>query len=140
MFFRFPVLAAAAVAIFAAAGGAPAAMPMLASDEGAGRGRRRRVVLTPQWLASSLAEQFAGRRCQKNPDHKSTEEAVNTIAQGRPGQLGEPVVTTLMCFFISHARPRARRAPGFPCALVIEARTDHASPGRFRAAGMRRCG
>jgi hypothetical protein len=27
------------------------------------------------------------------------------------------VVTTLVCFFILHARLRAQRAPGIPCAL-----------------------
>ena len=29
----------------------------------------------------------------------------------------EPVVTTLVCFFISHTRLRVQLAPGFPCAL-----------------------
>jgi hypothetical protein len=29
---------------------------------------------------------------------------------------GEPVVTMLVCFFISHARPRVHWAPGFPCS------------------------
>jgi hypothetical protein len=37
--------------------------------------------------------------------------------QGRLGVSGKPVVTTLVCFFISHTRLRVRRAPGFPCAL-----------------------
>jgi hypothetical protein len=31
----------------------------------------------------------------------------------------EPVVTTLVCFSISHARLRVQRAPGFPCALFF---------------------
>src|SRR5579863_5474545 len=36
-----------------------------------------------------------------------------------PGGSGVTVVTMLVCFFISHTRPRARRAPGIPCALFI---------------------
>jgi hypothetical protein len=34
-----------------------------------------------------------------------------------PGETGVTVVTMLVCFFISHARLRAHRAPGIPCAL-----------------------
>jgi hypothetical protein len=30
---------------------------------------------------------------------ESTKETVKTIAQGRPGVSGKPVVTTLVCFF-----------------------------------------
>jgi hypothetical protein len=40
-----------------------------------------------------------------------------TIARGMPGRSGVTVVTMLVCFFISHARLRAHRAPGIPCAL-----------------------
>jgi len=32
----------------------------------------------------------------------------------------EPVVTMLVCFFVSHARPRVRSAPGVSCALCFE--------------------
>jgi len=34
-----------------------------------------------------------------------------------PGYAGVTVVTRLVCFFILHARLRAHRAPGIPCAL-----------------------
>jgi hypothetical protein len=34
-----------------------------------------------------------------------------------PGDSGVTVVTTLVCFFHLHARLRAHRAPGIPCAL-----------------------
>jgi hypothetical protein len=34
-----------------------------------------------------------------------------------PGEPGVTVVTMLVCFFILHARLRAHRAPGIPCAL-----------------------
>src|SRR3984893_9700489 len=40
------------------------------------------------------------RRWQKSPvTGESTKETVKTIAQGRPGRSGEPVVTTLVCLF-----------------------------------------
>jgi hypothetical protein len=57
---------------------------------------------------------------QKSPVTKeSAKETVKTIAQGMPGRSGEPVVTMLVCFFISHARLRVHWAPGIPCALVF---------------------
>jgi hypothetical protein len=34
-----------------------------------------------------------------------------------PGVSGVTVVIMLVCFFILHARLRAHRAPGIPCAL-----------------------
>jgi hypothetical protein len=36
------------------------------------------------------------------------------------GESDVTVVTTLVCFFILHARLRAQRAPGIPCALWFE--------------------
>jgi hypothetical protein len=43
----------------------------------------------------------------KEPGHRGEHEVtVKTIAQGRPGYLGEPVVTTLVCF-ITFAREAA---------------------------------
>ena len=69
-------------------------------------------------LASSLRKLFRRRRWQESPvTGESTKETVKTIAQGRPGISGEPVVTMLVCFFNSHARLRVHWAPGFPCAL-----------------------
>jgi hypothetical protein len=76
--------------------------------------------------APTLASSFRGlfprkRRWQKSPvTGESTKETVKTIAQGRPDCFGEPVVTMLVCFFISHARLRVHRAPGFPCALCFQ--------------------
>src|SRR5258706_16400546 len=55
-----------------------------------------------------------------------------------PGRSGVTVVTTLVCFFISHARLRAHWAPGIPCALCyLGARMDFAKPRAHRAAGSR---
>jgi hypothetical protein len=52
------------------------------------------------------------------PDHREDHEVSRkTIARGMPDESGVTVVTMLVCFFILHARPRARRAPGIPCAL-----------------------
>src|SRR3954463_8209207 len=60
------------------------------------------------------------RRWQQSPvTGKSTKETVKTIARGMPGEAGVTVVTMLVCFFILHARLRARRAPGIPCALML---------------------
>src|SRR3954463_1485480 len=79
------------------------------------------------------------RRWQQSPvTGKSTKETVKTIARGMPGEAGVTVVTMLVCFFILHARLRARRAPGIPCALILLGRTIHASLGRRGVAGTKR--
>ena len=56
----------------------------------------------------------------RKPDHqREPEVSRKTIAQGMPGVSGEPVVTTLVCFFRLHARLRVHGAPGISCALLI---------------------
>jgi hypothetical protein len=71
----------------------------------------------------------------KEPGHQGEHEiSRNTIVQGMPGCLGEPVVTTLVCFFISHTRLRVRRATGIPCALLFEGR-EFISLGRLSRRG-----
>jgi hypothetical protein len=91
----------------------------LCADERRFCGRRSRVVLTPRRWRQACGE-TRRRWWQESPVTKeSAKEPVKTIAQGRPGFSGEPVVTTLVCFFISHARLRVQRAPGFPCALCF---------------------
>jgi hypothetical protein len=82
----------------------------------AGGGRRSRVVLTPRrWRQGRGASaNDGGKKAGHRGEHEVT---VKTIAQGRPGYSGEPVVTTLVCFLHLHARLRVQRAPGFPCAL-----------------------
>jgi hypothetical protein len=47
------------------------------------------------------------------------------------GESDVTVVTTLVCFFILHARLRAQRAPGIPCALCFEGTEILASLGRI---------
>src|SRR2546421_7726738 len=72
--------------------------------------------------------------------HARTSPAmVKTIARGMPGVSGVTVVTTLVCFFILHARLRAHRAPGIPCALFqFEGETFDVIT-RAPAARSRRC-
>src|SRR5258706_1395166 len=48
-----------------------------------------------------------------------------------PGDPGGPVVTTLVCFFHLHARPRVHWAPGIPHALDFSGRTLPAPLGRI---------
>ena len=45
----------------------------------------------------------------RKPDHQEERgAAVNTIAQGRPGISGVPVVTDLRAFYVLHAELRVR--------------------------------
>jgi hypothetical protein len=70
-------------------------------------------------LASSSWEaSFLGMTVATKPVHRG-ELGISrkTIAQGMPDPFGEPVVTMLACFSLSHARLRVHRAPGIPCAL-----------------------
>ena len=45
------------------------------------------------------------------------------------GETDVTVVTTLVCFFLLHARLRAQRAPGIPCALGFEGKEILANLG-----------
>ena len=45
----------------------------------------------------------------------------------------EPVVTLLVCFFISHARLRVRLAPGVSCALCFQREGFFAKPRALNA-------
>src|SRR6266436_6120188 len=68
-------------------------------------------------LASSLRED-AQATVSNKPGHRGEREVSRKpIARGMPGVSGVTVVTMLVCFFISHARLRAHRALGIPCAL-----------------------
>ena len=78
------------------------------------------MVLTPRRWRQVSRKQFHEATVAKEPGHRGEHEVtVKTIAQGELGVSGEPVVTMLVCFFISHARLRVQRAPSFPCALVF---------------------
>ena len=101
-------------------------------------------------LASSSWEaSFLGMTVATKPVHRG-ERGVSrkTIAQGMPDPFGEPVVTILACFSLSHARLRVHRAPGIPCALRSQKRArkpradrqrDREPVPRSRACGIARC-
>jgi hypothetical protein len=75
----------------------------------------------------------------KEPGHRGEHEVtVKTIAQGRPGISGEPVVTTLVCF-IYFAR-EAAGATGTRLSLrpLLSEGGPHNGSGAIRVA--RRCG
>ena len=75
------------------------------------------MVLTPRrWRQVSRVKRET--TVTTKPDHRGEPEGNRkTIARGMPGVSGVTVVTMLVCFFILHARLRAHRAPGIPCAL-----------------------
>src|SRR5436305_5916742 len=52
---------------------------------------------------------------------------------------GVTVVTMLVCFFILHARLRARRAPGIPCSLLLVLGRNFGVRTRAPAARSRSC-
>jgi len=69
-------------------------------DRHPARVRRSRVVLTPRRWRQAGGGNFAGEGGKQARSPKSTKETVKTIAQGRPGVSGKPVVTMLVCFFV----------------------------------------
>jgi hypothetical protein len=80
-------------------------------DDGAARGRQSRVVLAPRrWC--QVREAIRGRRWLTSPAHRGDHGVtVKTIAQGMPGQSGEPVATTLVCLLTTlHTRLRVHWA------------------------------
>jgi hypothetical protein len=62
---------------------------------------------------------------------ESAKETVKTIARGMPDVSGVTVVTNSRVFY-HHARLRAQRAPGIPCALLISEGTAWANPDVLR--------
>ncbi len=89
-------------------------------------------------LASSLAGAIlAGRRRQNSPiPGESTKETVKTIAQGRPGRSGEPVVTMLVYFVFYRTRGCGCIVrPAFPAPSLLRGPT---ASGKTRAKNMRR--
>jgi hypothetical protein len=88
-----------------------------ASDEGAESRTAKSCGPDAPTLASSLRDE-AQTTVTKKPDRRGEHDiSRKTIARGMSGETGVTVVTMLVCFFTLHARLRARRAPGIPCAL-----------------------
>jgi hypothetical protein len=76
----------------------------------------------------------------KEPGHRGERViGVKAIAQGKPDQFGEPVVTCSCAIFLSHARLRVHWAPGFPCALCFRGTVFWQASGAIRVAGLRSC-
>jgi len=94
-------------------------------------GRRSRVGPDASTPASSSGN-YPPMTVTRKPRSPGRAEgsALKTIAQGRPGVSGEPVVTTLVCFFILHASAGASRAR-HSRALVSENLSECAN-GRLR--------
>jgi hypothetical protein len=113
-----------------------------AQDEGVAKRTAKSCGPDIPTLISSwrrLLRQSRRRRWQESPvTGESAKETVKTIAQGRPGATGEPVVTMLVWFLFFHARLRVRfKHPAFPAPSIFEGR-DFGSPGRNSVAGRRR--
>src|SRR4051812_32531557 len=101
------------------------------ADAAADEQRVRRTAKSCGPDASTLASSLAVKRettVTTKPDHRGELEGNRkTIARGMPGVSGVTVVTMLVCFFILHARLRAHRAPGIPCALCYFRRANIAA-------------
>jgi hypothetical protein len=106
-----------------------------AKDEGADLRTAKSCGSDASTPASSLREE-AQATVTKKPDRRGEHEiSRKTIARGMPGDSGVTVVTTLVCFFISHARLRVHWASGIPCALCRA--KDSCTTRAYRAAGTR---
>src|SRR5439155_11746089 len=73
------------------------------------------------------------RRWQKRPlTGESTKQLLKPLRGESRVVPAEPVVSTLVCFSLSHTRLRVRQAPGFPCALsYLERDNELAKSGQF---------
>ena len=85
-------------------------------------GRRSRVVLMPRRWHQPAADADASRRgwWQESPiTRESAKEAVKTIAQGRPGTSGKPVVTNLRVFYFYTQGCGCVARPAFPAPSAL---------------------
>jgi hypothetical protein len=110
-----------------------------AADESACRGRRSRgVLISRRWY--QVGGMIRRRWWQESPiTRETTKETVTPSCRECRSEPGEPVVTTLVCFFVLHTRPRVHRAPGIPCALCLFEGRSFAKPASPCVAGGRRC-
>jgi hypothetical protein len=85
----------------------------------ASRGRRSRVVLTPRCRRQVGGGNSAGDgdKRARSPG-RARGKPLKPLRAGMPGESGEPVATTLVCFLFLHTRLRVHRAPGIPHALI----------------------
>ena len=102
----------------------------------AGRVRQSRVVLTPQWLASSWRSKLRKRRRQQSPILRG-ERVISrkAIAQGRPDASAEPVCSCAVSFVSVRARDRGCSAhPVFPAPSCFAEGQDSSMARALRAA------
>src|SRR5579872_3594693 len=114
-----------------------------ARDECAVSGRRSRVVLTPRrWRQAGGDDPPAMVAIKPGSPGRARRKPLKPFAQGMPDCFGEPVVTTLVCFFHSHTRLRVRlKHLAFPAPSVFrKAKMCWQNSGAIRVAGMRRRG
>src|SRR3954447_13416123 len=99
---------------------------------GAERGRRSRVVLTPRRWRQVLRSDAQGDGDNKaRSPGRSRRKPLKPPRAGMPGCSGEPTVTTSCALYpILHARLRVHQAPGIPHALL--GRKPDAQLGRIR--------
>jgi hypothetical protein len=105
------------------------------------RGRQNRVVLTPRRWRQVCGRQLPQATVARKPGHRG-ERVISrkTIAQGRPGETGGPVVTTLVCLFRFRTRGYGCNGhPAFPAPSVSGRDVDSSTRTLFASregAGM----
>jgi hypothetical protein len=101
-----------------------------AADECCCFGRRNRVVLTPRRWRQVLLRRFSGATVAIKPGTPGRSRiSRNTIVQGMPDCSANPRFLTRVLSTL-HTRPRVRKTPGIPCALLLE---GHRSSNKARA-------
>jgi hypothetical protein len=106
------------------------------------RARPQRTAKSCGPDAPTLASSFAGSFSReatvaKEPGHRGEHEiSCKTIAQGRPGQSGGPVVTMLVCFLFRTRGCGCNWHPAFPAPSLLE--VVRTTTRVHRAARMRR--
>src|SRR5262249_42029278 len=92
---------------------------ILCTDEGCACGRQRRVGLAPQRQVASFGfdDALGDGDTKAGLTGASTQEPVNTIAQGMSDDFGVTVVTNSCVFYLCTRGCGCSQTPGIPCAL-----------------------
>ncbi len=89
----------------------------------------------PTLMSSLRGDDLAGDGGKKaRSPGRVRRKPLKPLRAGTPGDPAKPAVTTLVCFFVLHARPRAQLAPGVPHALPFSGRRILSSTRTHRAA------
>ena len=97
------------------------------------------MVLAPRRWRQASWDDPRGDGGNKARSPGNPKEAVKTIAQGRPGETGEPVVTMLVCFVLFRTRGCGCSGhPAFPTPSDF-GRAGRHSQTRARCAARSRC-